>query len=130
MIEIGSRGFDKLELVDRGGTISYPCETSLVSEQYKFGGTLDIVAKDKKDKIWLTDQKTSKRIYDSHLFQLSAYEQLWNECNPLLKIDKSCIVRIDRTEAEDFEVRPVYATEKYFNVFKAQLGLYNAKRIL
>jgi hypothetical protein len=107
------------------------CEVPLVSELYRYGGTLDIIAKDKKDRIWLTDQKTSKQIYLSHLSQVSSYEQLWNENHPEQKIEAPpCIVRIDRKLTTDFEVRPVYCTEKYFNYFKAQLALYRAKKAL
>jgi len=104
------------------------CEVPLVSEEYRFGGTIDLVAVDPQEQYFLTDQKTSKNIYLSHLIQLSAYEHLWNVNNPAQKIKRACIVRIDRNETRDFEVRPVFFTEPYFNVFKAQLALYYAKK--
>jgi hypothetical protein len=131
VIELATIGYNKfVDWWTGEGLTMIGCEIPLVSELYRFGGTIDLVAKDKSDNIWLTDQKTSKRIYLSHLIQASAYKQLYNENNPLLPAKKTSIIRIDRKDSGDFEVRPIYDTEKYFQVFLAQLNLYNAKRIL
>lgn len=53
-------------------------EDSLVSERYKFGGTLDCTGW-LGDKLILLDWKTSKRIYVDYLLQVAAYTILWNE---------------------------------------------------
>lgn len=130
-VESARRGYEKfLEWWIGEDLTLVESEKSFVSEQHGYGGTLDIIAKDDKDRVWLADMKTSKRIYTPHLSQLAGYEQLWNEHNPEQKIDKCYIIRVDRTESEDFEARPVYDTPKYFRYFLAQLSLYNIKKLL
>ena len=54
-------------------------EMQLVSEVHKFGGTLDAVAWDRKDRFVLLDWKTSNAVYTDHLYQLGAYRILVNE---------------------------------------------------
>jgi hypothetical protein len=76
----------------------------------------------------VTTHNTSKAIYDNYLFQLSAYEQLWNENFPHMKITRRAIIRIGKEEVGDFEVRWLPEMDKYFEVFKAQIALYNAKK--
>jgi hypothetical protein len=61
-------------------------EVQLVSEQYRFGGTPDAVAKDSKGRIVLLDWKTSDGVYMDHLVQLGAYRILWNENYPNNKL--------------------------------------------
>lgn len=48
-------------------------DTPVISVNYGFGGKLDALFVDKKDRIVLVDFKTSKGIYDSHFIQLGAY---------------------------------------------------------
>ena len=55
-------------------------EVSLVSEKYRFGGTLDAIMVD--DKLALGDWKTSNGVYPDYLIQLSAYRHLWEINNP------------------------------------------------
>jgi hypothetical protein len=52
-------------------------EVELVSHEYRYGGTLDIVATI-HDEYTICDVKTGKP-YPEHLLQLAAYRQLWNE---------------------------------------------------
>lgn len=53
-------------------------ETPLVSETYRFGGTLDCVAVI-GETVALLDWKTSDRVYDDYKIQLAAYRQLLRE---------------------------------------------------
>lgn len=54
-------------------------EKMLVSEQYKYGGTLDLIA-EIGGVPTLVDFKTSSGIYPEHYIQLAAYLQLTKEC--------------------------------------------------
>ena len=55
-------------------------EVSLVSEKYKFGGTLDALMSHGKRA--LGDWKTSNGVYADMIIQLAAYKQLWEENYP------------------------------------------------
>jgi len=57
-------------------------ETSLVSELYHFGGTLDGIGYDGQRRRILIDWKTSNYIFADYLVQLAAYRQLWEENYP------------------------------------------------
>lgn len=55
-------------------------EVKLVSEEHKFGGTLDAIATINGKKC-IVDFKTGP-IYSDHIVQVAAYALLWNENNP------------------------------------------------
>jgi len=109
-----------------GLTIIEP-EVQLVSEQWLFGGTIDAPSRDKDGKIVLLDWKTSKGIWPSHKFQLAAYEQLWNERRPDMKVQRRGVVRIGKESADDFEVAWMFSSEPEWSVFRARLDLYYAQ---
>lgn len=54
-------------------------ELAIVSESYRFGGTLDAIARDGKDRYCLLDWKTSNGIYPDYLCQIAAYGLLYEE---------------------------------------------------
>lgn len=54
-------------------------EVPLVSEQHKFGGTLDTIIRDRHDRLCIGDWKSSKAVYRDYLTQIAAYRILWNE---------------------------------------------------
>lgn len=56
-------------------------EVQLISELYQYGGTPDAIAEDSKGRIVLLDWKTSDGVYADYLYQLGAYQVLWNENN-------------------------------------------------
>lgn len=56
-------------------------ELGLVSEQYKYGGTLDAIGLI-GNQLALLDWKTSNSVYSDYLVQLAAYRNLWEENNP------------------------------------------------
>ena len=56
-------------------------ELQLVSEQYRYGGTLDAIAL-VGNSLALLDWKSSNAIYTDYLVQLAAYGNLWNEKFP------------------------------------------------
>lgn len=75
-------------------------EVSLVSERYKFGGTLDAMLI--KGKRSLGDWKSSAQIYSDMLCQLAAYGILWEEHYPDMPIEAGYhLLRFDK-EYGDF----------------------------
>ncbi len=73
-------------------------EIQLVSEEYKYGGTLDAIGVVDGDHV-LLDWKTSKGVYKNHVLQLAAYAQLWNENFPERQIDKGAwLVRFSKSD--------------------------------
>lgn len=61
--------------------VPYKSEIPLVSERYRYGGTIDLVFTDEDGRIVLGDLKTGK-LRDNHLLQLAAYSNLWEENFP------------------------------------------------
>lgn len=54
------------------------CETPLVSEAHRFGGTPDFLVRI-DGKLAMADLKTSNSVYRDYLMQVAAYGLLWNE---------------------------------------------------
>jgi len=77
----------------------------------------------------LLDWKSSKSIWDNHLYQLAAYENLFNENFPKTVMRRG-IIRIGKNSEGDFEARWLDKLDKHFEIFKAQLELYYAKKKL
>jgi hypothetical protein len=99
-------------------------EVELVSNAHGYGGTLDLIARDKSKDLLLLDIKSSPRIYPKFFRQVAGYAELWNE-NNLEKISKCYIFRHGKVDPDDTEVRRVYKQDLHFEVFLAQLNLYN-----
>lgn len=73
-------------------------EVQLVSEEFKYGGTLDAVGRI-GDQHVLLDWKTSKGVYKNYLLQLAAYTRLWNENCPGREIESGAwLVRFSKTD--------------------------------
>lgn len=107
-------------------------ELQLVSNSLGYGGTLDIMARDRKSRLCLVDIKTSKGIYLKEMgSQVAAYDHLYTE-NLDIKDGQSAerwmIVRIGKESAGDFEVRALnrHDIEAHWRIFAACLDLYNA----
>lgn len=60
------------------GLIYEKIEYGVVSETYRYGGTIDMIAKKNGD-LWLLDIKTSKGIYAEHRIQTAAYANAYEE---------------------------------------------------
>lgn len=104
-------------------------ERPLVSERYRFGGTLDIYA-NVDDKLELIDLKTGNGIYDEHIFQVAALKMLLNEHG--FEIDRARIINIPRTENEAFIERIITQKELAvgWEIFLNCLSIYNLKKEL
>jgi len=106
-------------------------EIQLVNEAYKYGGTIDLIAKKPNGDHVLIDFKTSKKISESYWRQCAGYAQLWN-CNGWEgeidaedhRITNHAIVRIGKEEEGDFEVIWRDDLSKEWFVFQKQVELY------
>lgn len=113
-------------------------EEQLVSEKYRFGGTLDILAKVRDVKTnspaWLTvliDIKTCKSLYgpgDEKWTQVAGYDLLAEENGQ--KVDECRILRVGRIEEEGFEYALSPARELHRDRFLICRNLYEANRKL
>jgi len=116
-----------LEFKDVVGLKMIESEKSMVSEEFKFGGTIDIAAIKKVTAI--IDLKTSKQIYADHKIQISAYGKLWNENIPENPIQAYYILKLGKEDGSfSYHYFPPDALEKEWMVFKALLILHNLKK--
>jgi hypothetical protein len=129
-IEFGKTVFEKF-LVDweKSKLTFVSSELQLTSQPHRYGGTLDVVGRDPQDRLCLVDEKSCKYIYEAHLFQLSGYEQLYNE-NHEEQIERRAIFRNGKEKKGDTELLWLEPLEDYFQVFLVKLALYNAERSL
>ncbi len=102
-------------------------ETPLISEKYAYGGTPDVYGELNGNV--LIDFKTSNGIWESYLYQLGAYGQLLLEHTGKLP-DRAIIVRFNKSNNDDFEIRTVSNLERYFEVFRHALCIYNLQKEL
>lgn len=100
-------------------------ETPLISEEYKFGGTIDCFGA-VNGEVMLLDFKTGKAIYPEMFYQLAAYAHLLHENGHLVKTAK--ILRIGREESEDFEERTMTTLDKQWEIFLHCLAVYNLQK--
>lgn len=105
---------------------SIVCEGELVSEQFQYGGTIDLYCEFNNGSKWLVDHKTSKGIYDSHLYQLAAYKHLLQEHGH--QVDGCMILRIGRDEGDAFEVHQYENLDAHFAIFQHALEIYNLQK--
>lgn len=103
------------------------CEQAFISERLKYGGTIDLVAKI-DGVLTLADYKSSKALYDEHVFQVAAYHQLLleNEIN----ITAVRVLRVGREETEGFTDRPISPHELKVGteIFNHCLSIYRMKK--
>jgi hypothetical protein len=105
----------------------YFCERPLVSEKYRYGGTLDIYANiDDCKKI--IDLKTGSGIYEEHIWQVATLKKLLEENG--FQVDATHILNIPRSETESFLEKPVSNKENEigFEIFLSLLNVYNLKK--
>ena len=102
-------------------------EVSLVSEEYQFGGTLDIAAI--QGVMAIIDLKTSGGIHSEHWIQVAAYGQLYNSHYPDTPIQAYYILRIDKqTGGFDYSYRP--ELNDAWEAFKCLLKLHQLKNLI
>ena len=79
-------------------------EQPLVSEEWRYGGTLDCVARDVQGRLCLLDWKSSNAVWPEMLQQLGAYALLWNETKQEQLTGGFHLARFSKHEG-DFEHR-------------------------
>jgi hypothetical protein len=107
-------------------------EIQLVNEAYRYGGTIDLIAKKPNGDHVLLDFKTSKKISDSYWRQCAGYAALWDWNKSIStkggqtinRITSHAIVRIGKEEEGDFEVVWKDDLSKEWFVFQKQVDLY------
>ena len=103
------------------------CETPLVSDTLRYGGTVDCYCL--LDGVpTIVDFKTGKAIYDEYFVQVSAYKQLLIEHGH--PVEQIKILRIGRDETEGFEERTVTDDRDYYDIFIDLLDIYYLKKKL
>jgi hypothetical protein len=102
-------------------------EQPLVSDEHRYGGTIDILALLDNEPV-LIDLKTSSGIYDEHVFQVGAYWKLLDETDA--KITGARILRIGRTEGEGMDERVLSGHQvlNAWRVFEHCLAIYRLKK--
>lgn len=100
-------------------------EKPLVSEEHRFGGTIDFYGK-VDDVLTLCDFKTGKAIYSEMILQLAGYDGLLRENG--YPINDIRILRIGRNEDEGFEERKLKDLTKHWQVFYNCLKIYELQK--
>jgi hypothetical protein len=102
-------------------------EQPLVSDEHRFGGTIDMLAILDGDPV-LIDLKTSSGIYEEHIFQVGAYWKLLAESGQEIKGAR--ILRIGRTEGEGMDERVLSGVQvlNAWRVFEHCLAIYRLKK--
>lgn len=97
-------------------------ELALVSEKYRFGGTLDAMLVN--GKLALGDWKTSNAIYADYVSQVAAYGLLWEENHPEQPITGGYHIMRFAKEHPDFEHRFFAEVEDAKNMFLCLVKAY------
>lgn len=107
-------------------------EIKLVSEEYEYGGTLDLLCLNRRNEKTLWDYKVTSGVYFGHRAQLSGYQALHDENFPDDPILTRALVRIPKDKDQNAEVhhQSNRDMELHFEAFKAQLKLYYALKAI
>jgi hypothetical protein len=103
-------------------------ERKVYSKSHKYAGTMDFAC-EIDGKSYIGDNKTSTGIYDEYWFQVSAYQQAYEEETGKM-FDGQVIVRIGKDGS--FEVQYKYNNDYLENVkaFNGALALYKRMQVL
>ena len=104
-------------------------EVSLVSETYKYGGTIDIVAK-KDDKLHILDCKTTNHLHPEMMIQLAAYKKMYEEVFNTV-IESCSIIKLEKN-TPSYTLYPITneQLELGWNIFHNLIYLNDKQDIL
>ena len=88
-------------------------------------GTLDLIAKDPQNNLWLIDIKTSKGLFLNMVHQLHGYKLAYEEQTGK-KINKMYIVRLPKDGA-DFEARHILYKKEHLKAFLGLLSCHKSE---
>ncbi len=114
-----------LEFKDVVGLKAVHTELSLVSEMWKFGGTIDVATIKKVPAI--VDLKTSNGVYPDHKIQVSAYGQLYNENYPENPIRAYYVLQLGKEDGS-FHYHYWPELQDEWEAFKCLLVLHDLKK--
>lgn len=122
----GVAAFEKWR-ADQQDFIVCMLEVPLVSEVYRFGGTIDCLALI-NGVLELIDLKTSSGVWPEHFYQVSAYWKLLQENGQEIKGAR--ILRIGRTEGEGMEEHTLSGRQilNGWHLFEHCLAIYQLKK--
>ena len=107
------------EFWSKSGLTYVGSEIMVGSRKYKYGGRIDILARDRKGRLALVDFKTNKWVAPSMFSQVAAYKAAYEEQYGE-KIHRCAIIQCPREWTEHnmgFGVYPVSAVAKYRAIF-------------
>jgi len=122
-MEVAEKAFNAYLQWEKSANIEYiRAELQLVSNEYKYGGTIDIVAK-LDGKLTIIDLKTSKGVYPDHKIQIGAYRNLYEET--FEQRPEAFILQLSKVDGLPHP-HPISETvaDSAFEMFKHLLGLY------
>ena len=99
-------------------------EKILYSER-GYCGTLDLVAKDSENNLWLIDIKTSKGVFINMVHQLHGYKLAYEEQTGK-KINKMYLVRLPK-DSGDFEARHILYKKEHLKAFLGLLSCHKSE---
>lgn len=105
----------------------YQVEMQLVSDEYRFGGTIDFYGR--VNGRWTQlDYKTSKSIYMGHVLQSCGYAKLIKSKG--LPLERVNLVKIGRAEDSYVEIKPLTLTQLKigWEIFEKSVEIYQLKR--
>ena len=114
-------------------------EVSLVSEEHRFGGQIDMIGrlKDSNEEracgdLVVVDWKTSKSFYSNMLTQVAAYRELWNENRPGNPITGGAyVVRLGKDDGATYPRHyPPWKLDKGWEYFLLMRRVWGAQKEL
>ena len=101
-------------------------EVALISEKYRYGGTLDypVLVSGRR---CILDLKTSKGVYADHRIQLSAYGHLWDETYSEDPVTGFHLLRVGKEDGS-FHHHYWPSLQKEFEAFFLLRGLYDLQK--
>ena len=103
-------------------------EHLLVSENYQYGGQIDIAAIQGKRAI--VDIKTSNAIYEDHKIQLAAYDNLWRENYPDEPAEAWYILQLGKDGGFAYYSLPAKTIDAGWRAFVVLRELHDLKKAL
>ena len=127
-IDKGETGFLAFLDWEKENKLDYEhIELGVVSEEYRYGGTVDMIAK-KNGSLWLLDLKTSKGIYAEHKIQVSAYSHAFTEQEGQ-EVQEHHIIQLNKEDGSFQHHRlSNQQIEDGWEVFKLCRKLYDLKK--
>lgn len=101
------------------------CEIQLASDKLGYGGTIDLIARDKQGRLVLVDFKTSSSLKPQYELQMAGYKLLYEDCHPFDDdIEAVKLLRIGYDN--DIEERNFEDLTPQMEAWKAILRFYSA----